>query len=566
MGIWGYGRCIALAAFCFLTSGCQRAPAPHYSPPTTHQPTRGGTLRLAVKTDVQSLDPAIAYDTFSWPLVRMLYHGLLDYDDEVNLIPWLAAEMPTISPDGRTYTFRLKKGVRFSNGRELVAEDFVFTFERILDPQTKSPGESFFRHIVGARAFQKAREKEAELAKGDERKRERRWIEPTRVAGLRALDRYTLQIQLEQPDLAFLNVMAMPFSFAVPQEAVQQHKQEFFRHPVGTGPFVLAEWIRGMRLRFERNPFYNAWLIGTEVKLDAVEVMVGGDDLIHQMMFERGELEIMDEIPAPDFVRIMNDPKWKPSVASMPVNATIYIALNCEMKPFTDVRVRQAMNYAVDKDRILKIINGRGVSARGVLPPLMPGYSAQLKGYPYNPEKAKQLLARAGYPNGFSVPLWVSVDRNERVKMAEAVQQDLAKVGVKVELKPVAFAVWDEAVSRRKNVPFAFSGWYQDYPDPSNFLDVLLSGDRIVDVHCNNLAFYSNPQVNKLLRAAAKETNRAQRLRLYQQAEQLIVRDAPWVFLYHPTLYMLVQPYVKGHTMHPVWPNRYERLWLEKRN
>jgi ABC-type transport system substrate-binding protein len=174
------------------------------------------------------------------------------------------------------------------------------------------------------------------------------------------------------------------------------------------------------------------------------------------------------------------------------------------------------------------------------------------------------LLAEAGYPKGFEVTMWVIVDREQYMKAAEAVQQDLSKVGIKVVLKPVAFAVWDEAVSRRKNVTMTFSGWYQDYPDPSNFLDVLLNGDRIVDVHCNNYAFYSNPQVNALLRAAAKETNRPRRLRLYQQAEALIVRDAPWAFLYHPTLYMLIQPYVKGHKMHPVWPNRFERLWIER--
>jgi ABC-type transport system substrate-binding protein len=462
----------------------------------------------------------------------------------VELVPWLAEEMPTNSRDGRTFTFRLRKGIRFSNGRELVAQDMVYTLERILDPKTRSPGEGFFRNIVGAREYQRAREKKSKSV--------------PHVAGLEAPDRYTFRVQLRKPDLAFLNVMAMPFAYPVPKEAVEKYGEDFFVRPVGTGAFVLKEWRRGARLRFERNPRY--YLKG-QPYLDSIEVMVGGDDLIHVMMFERGELDLLNDIPSPDFIRITTDPKWKRCIATAPLNATTYLAMNCEMKPFDDVRVRRAISCAVDKARLLKLINDTAVAANGVLPPLMPGFNPRLKGYPHDPQKAKQLLAEAGYPDGFQVELWVSTSHSERVKMTEAIQQDLAKVGVKIDIKAVAFAMWDEASGRRKNTRFVFSGWYQDYPDPSNFLDVLLSGERIVDVHCNNVAFYNNPQVNRLLQLAGGETNPARRLGLYQQAEEIIVSDAPWVFLYHPYLYILYQPWVKGHKLHPVWPNRYERFW-----
>lgn len=549
-------KCLYLFLFLLLT-GCARERVPDMQ-----RGKYGGTLRFAVTSDIQSLDPAIGYDTNSWPLVRMLYHGLLDYGDGPGLVPWMAEKMPTISPDGRTYTFQLRKGVRFSNGRELVAQDFVYSLERILDPRTKSPGEGFFRNIAAAREFQKARDKESSEPDGRRKHGTTRWIEPTHVAGLTTVGRYGLRIQLEQPDLAFMNVLAMPFSFAVPQEEVERFGEDFFRHPVGTGPFVLKEWVRDMKLRFERNPRY--YLKG-QPYLDAVEVMVGGDDLIHTMMFERGELDLLNDIPSPDFIRVTRHPIWKRCVATMPLNATTYLALNCEMKPFTDVRVRRAMNYAVDKERLLKLINGTGAEAKGVLPPLMPGYNPDLKGYPYNPAMAKRLLTEAGYPNGFKATLWASVSHGERVKMAEALKEQLAEVGVRIDIKAVAFSVWDEATGRRHNTTFVFSGWYQDYPDPSNFLDVLLNGDRIVGVHCNNCAFYSNPRVNALLRLAAKDTNAQHRLQLYRQAEEIIVQDAPWVPLYHPYLYILYQPWVKGHKLHPVWPNRYERFWIERR-
>ena len=509
---------------------------------------QGNTLRLAVETQIHSLDPAIAYDTFSWPLIRLLYHGLLDYDDGTNLVPWLAEEMPGISEDGRTYTFRLRKGVLFSNGREVLAGDFVYSLERILDPETASPGESFYRNIVGAREFQEARKEGPD-------------VEPLHVEGLQALDDYSLEISLLEPDLAFLNVMAMTFAYAVPREAVEEHGDDFFRNPVGTGPFLLTEWVRGMRLQMVRNPRYTA---GEPARLDGIHVMIGGDTLIHQMMFERGELDLKDGIPIPDFVRITTDPKWEPYLVKALDARTVYLPMNCEMEPFTDVRVRRAVNYGIDKERVLKLITGRAVPAHGVLPPSMPGYNPELRSYEFDPEKARALLAEAGYAEGFELPLWVRSDTGYEVKVAEAIQQDLAQVGIKLDIRPVAFGTLIDILSRRGGAEFGVFGWSQDYPDPSNFLDVLLNGERIVEVNCNNAAFYSNPEVNALLAEAAAETDAARRLGIYGQVEQMVVDDAPWVCLYHPVRYNLRQPWLRGHAMHPVWPQRLDTLWLDR--
>ncbi len=194
----------------------------------------------------------------------------------------------------------------------------------------------------------------------------------------------------------------------------------------------------------------------------------------------------------------------------------------------------------------------------------MPGFNKNLKGYNYDPEKAKQLLREAGCPDGFETVLWLQDDLMDR-RIAEAIQQQLKEIGITVKLNPVASATFLDAVGRReKKVPCNLIGWYQDYPDPGDFLDVLLNGEKMTDVECNNVSFYDNPRVNKILNEAAHCTDPQQRFKLYQQAEELIVREAPWVFLFHPYLYALRQPWLGGLKLHPVWPLRYERMWVER--
>ncbi len=501
-------------------------------------------LRIAVPSDPRSLDPAIAYDVVTWPLVRTIFHGLIDYDDDLNLFPW-QAESWTISDDGRTLIFKLRPDVRFSNGRKVIAPDYVYTLERILNPTTKSPGQGFFRNIVGARAFQDGM--------------------ADHVSGLKAPDDETFIIELSQPDLPFLYVLAMPFAYVVPREEIEKEASDFGRYPVGTGPFFLSDWRRGLILRFKRNPdFFNP----DGIKLDEIEIMVGGDATVHMMMFERGELDIASVtssgIPDPDFIRVMKNPNLRRLVATQSLNALFYLSMNTEMPPFDQVKVRKAVNHAIDRDRIIRLISDRGVVANGVLPPGMPGFNAHLTGYDFNPDKARQLLLETGYKDGFKTELMIVAQNSTETKIGQAVQQDLERVGITLELKPVTGATRIEALGHRKTVPFGTFGWYQDYPDPSNFLDVLLNGRRITDINSNNVSFYNNEKVNSLLEEAAFITDQNRRLSLYQEAEKIIVDDAPWVFLYHPNMYILRQSWLKGLKLNPVWPIRYEKMWIEK--
>lgn len=526
--------CLAMPVLSVSCSGTALPGRPH---------PEENVLRIAVPSDPRSLDPAIAYDVVTWPLVRALFHGLVDYDDDLNLVPWHARSW-TISGDGRTITFKLRPDIRFSNGRPLTSGDFAWSLERILDPATRSPGQGFYRNIAGAKAFQDG------LA--------------DRVAGLRTPDPETLVIELVHPDLPFLYCMAMPFAYAVPREEVERRGETFGRHPVGAGPFVLADWQRGTRMRLEKSPSYYR---ADEIRLEAIELMVGGDETLHMMMFERGELDIASVtstgIPDADFIRVMKDPVLRDRVAHQPLNAIQYLSMNTEMPPFDRVNVRRAVNHAIDRQRIVRLISDRGILARGVLPPGMPGFNEELEGYDHDPEKARRLLAEAGYPDGFTTELMITAQSGIDTKIGQAVQQDLEEVGITVEIRPVTGPTRIEATGRRGTVPFSTFGWYQDYPDPSNFLDVLLNGDRITEVNSTNVAFYDNESVNTLLNEASTSTDQDHRLTLYREAERLVVEDAPWVFLYYPQMYLLRQPWLKGLKLNPVWPIRYELMWIE---
>jgi len=509
---------------------------------TDGAPKRGGTLRLALPTDVSSLDPALAFDTVSFPFLLLLYQGLVEYDDGVNLAPGLATDW-NLSADRLTYTFHLRPGIRFSNGRELEAADFVFTLERTLDPKTAAPTESYFEGIAGAKDFRSGK--------------------ISHVQGIQASRGDTLVIKLEAPDPTFLFILTLPGGLVVPREEVERWGSAFATHPVGTGPYLLTQWRRAYKMRFSRNPLFGR---ADRQYLDAIDVMVGGDLTLHLMMFERGELDIGDVtenpgIPVPDFLRIERNPRWHNLVERMEGAASDFLSLNVEMPPFDDLKVRQAMNYAVNKEKMIRLLHGTVMPANGILPVTMPGFNTNLTGYSYDPAKARQLLAESGHPKGFSFKFWYLAGPTP---VPDAIQYDLAQVGIKAELIPLSFAQLLDSDERRNTVQCSLGAWSQDFPDPSDFLDVMFNGNRITDEGCQNTSFYNNPAVNKLLVQAADCPDRTRRLRLYQTAEQIIVTDAPYVPLDHPYYYALRQPWLHGVHLHPVLYFRFERMWLDR--
>jgi len=517
---------LVLALLAITCVSCTRSSSDSASEPSPY-------LRFADQDDVPTLDPARGYDVASWQLEELLFNTLLDYDADGKLVPELASQWET-APDGLTYTFHLRRDVRFSNGRPLLATDVKYAIERVLDPHTTSPGAEFFRGIVGATACGGA---------------------GCRVEGMVVPDPYTLEIRLRDFDPLFLHKLAMPFAAAVPAEEVARWGDDFARHPVGSGPFVLQEWSSGQRLLFVRNPDY--FLSGVP-HIAGVLRLAGVNDELAWLKYESGQLDVVPSIPPAEFPRVLATPDYQPLLYHVTTMRTQYLGMNCEQAPFTDRRVRHALNYAVNKEKLLRLINHRGVVAKGFLPPDMPGYNPAVVGYPYDPPRARQLLAEAGYEAGFRTTLWIRSDP-VTLRLAQSVQQDLAEVNVAIQIKAIAWGPFLEAVRSRNLVPLFLLGWEADFPDPSNFLEVLLHSKYI---GTNNNTNYRNPEVDALLDEAAHTVDPALRLRLLQTAEVQAIDDAPWVFLYHPVSYALVSKRVRDFQLHPLRPTRFDRVSL----
>lgn len=525
-------RCIALialiAAALGLFGGCAR------------KPRATDTLRLASKLDPSTLDPAKAYDTSSINFARVLYRGLVDYDEKARLVNEVAKER-RISPDARTYTFILRPDVYFHSGRRVVAADFRYAIERVLDPETASDGLSFYKIIEGA----------AEWSDMPKDKRADK-----HVSGITIKGEDEISFRLTRPDATFLNILAMPFAYAVPQEWVEQLEKEdktLSENPNGCGPFKFVSWTHNASLKLVRNPRYHNKALPRVEKLN---VEIGGDEALSQMRFELGDFDLQSEVPPADFSRLMHDKFWSKYIMHAPMMDIRYLCMNNEVAPFNDVRVRRAISYAINRAALVPLRSGRITPAKGPLPPGMPGYNPDLKGYDYEPERAKALLKEAGQEN-LKFTMWIA-NIDDYDKIGVSIQQDLRRIGVEVEVKQVTYSELKTLAGKRKQISVCILGWLQDFSDPSNFLDPLFNKKSITETASLNRAFYSNPKVNTLLDTAATETDAQKRLIMYQQAEQQIVEDAPLGFLFHTERYVMHQPWVNGYKLHPMWSARYE--------
>ena len=518
-------RLLAIAA-CTI-AGCK-------SGPPLRLPADAKVLWLAAADDVPTLDPAVGYDTDSWTFEQAIFDTLVRYGDaNVDLEPDLALSWE-ISQDATVLTFHLRRDARFSNGRPVTGADFKYAIERTLRPSTQSKGSEYYRGIVGAADFIAGR--------------------ASAVSGIELPDPYTMVFRLTAPDPIFIHKLAMPFAAAVPREAAEKWGEDFAHHVVGSGAFKLSEWISGQRMILVRNPYYFAKGLP---KLDAIVEMMGVNDELEWLKYEAGEIDV-SAIPSAEFPRVMKTPRLKALTIHSVTVTTDYLGMNCQMQPFTDVRVRRAFNYAINKQNLLALLNGRGVAARGVLPPSLPGYTADVDGYSYDPEKARHLLEEAGVARDFAPVLWMRADQT-MLLLSQSIQQDLALVGINVRLKPVAWGPLLDAIREPHNVDLFMLAWEADFPDPENFLQVLFSKSQW---RSNNDTFFYDPEADRLMKEAAPIADLSRRFALYRQAERIIISQAPWVFLYHPVNYVIRQPWVHDYVLNPMRPSRFEKVWV----
>ena len=522
-------------ALMLLLFVCATAPLP-----AAETPRRPNILRLARTTDPATLDPTLMpaniEDIMLFPL---LYLPLLDVTNRTQLVP-CAARSCSNSPDQRIFTLLLRPDVIFSNGRAVVAGDYVYALERILDTNSAAFMESYFLGIRGAKAFVAG--------------------QTNHVAGLRAPAPDMLVIELERGDPTFPYLLASQVGGALPREEVERLGGSFSVRPVGDGPYLVEKWLRGVRLRLTRNPYYH----GPEPQhLDGVDLLIGCDDTTHLMMFERGELDIADGIPHPSFRRLSSDPRWRGLIERETLFHTGFLVLNTEIPPLDNKLVRQAINHALDRDRRMRVAQGYSSHAEGAIPPIMPGYNPRLRGYDYNTNKARELLLQSGLALPLRTELWYYTGEESRAA-CEGFQWDLHQVGIEVDLKQVTLSELTEAAETRGRVPIALYGWPVTIPDPIDMLGTLFDGRAITNTRTVNMAFYNNPEVNQLLDQGAAELDLPKRFAAYQQAEEIIVGDAPWAFLCHANLLALRQPWLKGPLIEALWAYRFDRVWIER--
>ncbi len=500
----------------------------------------GGVYRRMLPNNPPLLDPASLSDVYARTVATQIFEGLVQFDALLNPVPAIA-EFWEASRDGRTWKFSLRHGVRFHHGREVTAEDFVYSFTRLLDAKKTGPLTVFLQRIQGANDFMKGKTRT--------------------VQGLKAVDRYTLLITLDEPFAPLLAVLGLANAAVVPREKVEGQEERFGRLPVGAGPFKLVRWEPNKEIVLEANDRYYEG----RPFLDTVTYKIGGT--FEEMFAEFLEGKLEDTIiPSNKTDEVRADPRYRHyQLFRKPTLSLLYIGFNTRMKPFDDVRVRRAFKYAVNKERIVREITKMGsIPADSVLPPGMPGHDPDLKRYYYDPDKAKQLLAEAGYPNGVGFPvvrLWTASKAGNTNAELAAYQEYLAKIGVKVEIHfETDWPLYVRMLEQGKLAMFRYS-WSATIPDPDDFLSRQLhSGGP------NNFSFYRNPQVDQLLEQARKEFDYPRRIALYRDVERLVMDDAPWVTQHYHVFERLYQPYVNGVQISFLgdWAVPMKKIWMQK--
>lgn len=503
----------------------------------------GPVLRLAQVAEPTTLDPGKVQDGPTIELLMQVYDGLIQWTPE-SKIQGALAEKWDVSKDGTVYTFHLRPDVKFHNGRVVTAEDFVYSITRSLFPAEKEEkqvvGMSYLDDIVGAREYRAGT--------------------ASSVAGLKAVDDKTLQITIDKPKAYFLAKLTYPTAYVVCKEALEAEGGEVNkRSMIGTGPFKLVEYTRGDRLILEANPDY----FEGAPKIARMERRILADQGTRHDKFEADELDIAD-ISMAAYKGDKANPKLADLIKTFPRPSIFYMSLNpSAFAPFKDKRVRQAFAHAVNKEEIVNTVH-QGVPqvAQGIVPPGVPAHNANLKGLEYNPEKARQLLASAGYPNGQGFPplklsFRASVEdiRNTAVSVAADLEKNL---GIKVELDETE---WTTFLARRARgeLPFSFLRWAADYLDPQNFLSTMLRTGAP-----QNSIGYSNPEFDRLCDQADLMQDPEQRWATYQKAEAVAVDDAAWVPFYFQRDVELWNPKLRGIEESAMGHLPHKRTYLEK--
>ena len=534
-------------------------------------------LNLAVSSKVKGMDPIYSNDRYSSNEVARVYEGLLEYHylkRPYTLKPNLAAAMPTVSEDGLTYTFQIKKGVMFHDdaaftngkGRELVAEDFVYSIKRLADPKLQGLGYWLLDGKVAG--LDEWRSKYAELPKADYSEE---------VAGVKAIGKYTLQFKLKKSFPQFLYSLSMPFTFAVAKEVVEKYGKEFLNHPVGTGPFLLPRFQQSNKITYIKNPAFrekkypcegSADLKAQGYMADCGKTLPLVDKIIVNIIvesqprwlnFQKGKVEYIS-VPKDNFDAAIPDaknldPKFVEKGVRLSVTPSLdvtYTAFNHDKKLFNNVKLRQAMSLAYNVDESNKLFyNNTAMPAQSVVPPGIAGFIPNYKnpfrgsGTAENVKGAKKLLAEAGFPNGEGLPE-ISYDCPSSTtsrQIGEFFKKQMAQIGIKINVVTNPWPELQKKITNR-NVDLYGIAWGADYPDAENFLQLLYGPNRSPGA---NGSGYNNPEFNKLFMSSSTMQDSPERTALYEKMYRIAAEEMPWIYGVHRQSYTVVNGWLKNY-------------------
>lgn len=526
---------VFLLAFAVFAGGQQDAGGAE-SEEAAGGPKSGGVLVFGRGGDSVGLDPARETDGESFYGSTQIFDNLVEFKNGTTEVQPALAKSWDISDDGLTFTFHLVENATFHDGTPFNADAAVFSLMRQLDENHPyyDLGPWKYWGYMGMTDI---------------------------IEDIVAVDEYTVRFELKKREAPFLANLAMDFAAMVSPTAVAKYGEDFKSNPVGTGPFKFVSWKKDDNIVLERNENY--WR--RPAYLDRLILKVIPDATARYLALQKGEIDVMD-FPSPEDIEDMKaDPEIK-VIQQAGLNVG-YLAMNTQKEPFDDKRVRQAFNYAINKDEIITAVFGSaGTPAKNPLPPTMWSYNDEIEAYPYNPEKAKELLAEAGYEDGFSTTLWaMPVARPyfpDGRKVAEIMQAQLKEVGVEAEIVSYDWGTYlDKTDSGEHDT--ALLGWTGDNGDPDNFLFVLLS-KAAAEVPAGNIAFWKDDEFNDLIVEAKETFDRDRRTELYEEAQEVFHEEAPWVPVAHSVVSEPMQPYVMNFKLSPVGKRVFYSVWLDK--
>jgi ABC-type transport system substrate-binding protein len=581
-----------------LSSGAIIATAVSCGPVFTSDSSDEGNTLCRVGGDFKGFDPVDAGDVESAREVSYVYEGLLEYaylDRPYRPIPRLAEAMPDVSTDGLTYTFRIKPGVHFiddpcfpdGKGREVVAADFVYSFKRVLDPRLESQGDWIFAgHILGADEWVKTIG--AATGPAD-------YSMP--LPGFQATDKYTLQIRLAKPYPQLLYVLTMCYAFVVPHEAVEFYGDQFRRHPVGTGPFRLKSWRTNYRIEFERNPTFSGQtypdkgepgdraagllddagkplpLVDRIVEYDIREFYTVWQMFLAGQLFnpQRLEKDYFEKVITPQLALSKDLQKRGIRLFKVPELSTDYLGFNMldsvvgrSADPMVNERhrkLRQAFASAIDVKKYVEVItNNRYTPANTPLPPGIPGHSDKPYPYEYNLERAKQLIAEAGYPGGHDEqgnPLRLTMimpgaGSTDVRQEGDFYEEQLRAIGVDLVVQQLSFAEYLRREHDGETQVF-WAGWLIDYPDAQNFLQLFYGPNKCPGI---NMCNYQNPELDRLYERILTMQDSPERTALYEKMADMTMQDCVWALVAYRLDYGLIQPWLQNYKPHDFpYPN-----------